>query len=229
LRNVIRALVFDFDGLILDSEGPVFEAWSEVYRRHGQELSQSFWVTIIGRSPGFFDPFADLEKLVGHSLDRDALQDERRLRERELVEAQPVLPGVREWHRDARRMGLKLGVASSSSASWVTGHLERLGLGGWDCIRCREHVRQAKPAPDLYQAAVACLGVTPGAALAIEDSEHGVAAAKAAGLMALAVPCPLTSSHDLSSADLVLGSLKERSLAQVMVDLRGASTLCRVR
>ncbi|MDQ6900286.1 MAG: haloacid dehalogenase, partial [Candidatus Dormibacteraeota bacterium] len=74
IERVIRALVFDFDGLILDSEGPVFQAWSEVYRRYGQELSESFWVTIIGRSPGFFDPFTELERLVGRSLDRDALQ-----------------------------------------------------------------------------------------------------------------------------------------------------------
>lgn len=226
---MIRALVFDFDGLIVDSEGPVFQAWSEVYRRHGQELSEAFWVTIIGRSPTFFDPFAALENLVGHSLAREALQDERRLREREMVEVQPVLPGVREWHSEARRMGLKLGVASSSSAGWVTGHLERLGLLGWDCIRCREHVREAKPAPDLYLAAIDCLGVESHEALAIEDSSHGVAAAKAAGLFALAVPCRLTKAHDFSQADQVLGSLGEQSVVQVIGQLpkSGAANVIR--
>ena len=96
------------------------------------------------------------------------------------------------------------------------GHLERLGLDDWDCIRCREDTARAKPDPDLYLAVLECLGVAPAEALAVEDSLNGLAAAKAAGLFCIAVPCSLTAHMDLSAADLRLGSLAERSLDEVL-------------
>ena len=213
---MIRAVVFDFDGLILDSEGPVYQAWAEVYERFGEELSLDFWRTIIGRGAGFFDPLADLEKRLGRPLEREAIRAEKRLRERELVEAQPVLPGVHEWREEAAGAGLKLGVASSSSRSWVLGHLDRLGLDGWDCVRCADDVARPKPDPDVYLAALDCLGTAASGALAVEDSTHGIAAAKAAGLFCVAVPGPLTMESDLSAADLRLASLDERRLAEVI-------------
>jgi HAD superfamily hydrolase (TIGR01509 family) len=141
----------------------------------------------------------------------------RRLaRERELAEALPVLPGIEEWRAEARRLGLKLGIASSSTRRWVEGHLERLELGGWDCIRCREDVARPKPDPDLYLAVLECLGIGPAEAIAVEDSFNGLTAAKAAGLFTVAVPCSLTAHMDLGAADLRLDSLAERSLAEVL-------------
>jgi len=207
--SVIRALVFDFDGLILDTEGPVFTAWSETYERHGQRLSAEFWTSIIGYGFDHFDPLADLERRVGRPIDRDAVQTTRRQRQMELTLALEVLPGVREWRQEAAERGVRLGVASSSGRSWVTGHLERLGLDGWDCVRCGDDVKRTKPAPDLYLAALECLGVAPAEPVAVEDSGVGVQAAKAAGLFCVAVPSSLTSSHDFRRADLVLGSLAE--------------------
>jgi HAD superfamily hydrolase (TIGR01509 family) len=127
-----------------------------------------------------------------------------------------VLPGIEEWLTEARRLGLKLGIASSSTRQWVMGHLDRLGLGGWDCIRCREDTVRAKPDPDLYLAVLDCLGIGPGQAIAVEDSLNGLAAAKAAGLFCVAVPCSMTAHMDLSAADLRLGSLAQRSLAEVL-------------
>ena len=108
----------------------------------------------------------------------------------------------------ARAAGLKVGVASSSSRDWVTGHLERLAiLHQFDCVRCRDDVPAVKPAPDLYLSVLACLVVPADQAIAIEDSSNGVSAAKAAGMRCVAVPNPITSGLDLSHADLVLPSL----------------------
>jgi beta-phosphoglucomutase-like phosphatase (HAD superfamily) len=97
----------------------------------------------------------------------------------------------------------------------VAGHLDRLGLDGWACVRCRDDVEQPKPAPDLYLAATRCLGVAPAEAIAIEDSQSGVEAARAAGLHCVAVPSALTAGHDLSAADLVLDSLADATFSDV--------------
>lgn len=216
----MRAVVFDFDGLIVDTETPVFAAWSAVFRDHGEELSQELWQSVIGHGPGYWDPVAELEARLGRPLDRDVVQAGRRRRELGIAFDQPALPGVRDWIRSAAGLGLGLGVASSSGREWVAGHLERLGLDEFACVRCREDVASTKPAPDLYLAAVECLGVAPAEAVAIEDSQPGTESARAAGLLCIAVPGPLTSAHhDFSAADVVLPSLAERSLVDVLADL----------
>jgi HAD superfamily hydrolase (TIGR01509 family) len=220
---VIRALVFDFDGLILDTEVPVYRAWAEIYQEFGQRLELQLWQGVIGRGPDYFDPLAALEGRLGCSLDREALQARRRRRELELIEHLTVQPGVREWRAEAVARGVQVAVASSSSRAWVTGHLRRLGLEGWDCIRCREDVARVKPAPDLYLSVLECLGSSPDQALAVEDSESGVVAAKAAGMYCVAVPSALTASHDLRRADLVLRSLAERSFVDVAAEIAGGS------
>jgi HAD superfamily hydrolase (TIGR01509 family) len=212
---VVRALVFDFDGLILDTEVPVFTAWAETYEQHGQRLSAEFWTSIIGYGMDHFDPLADLERRLGRPIDREAVQVARRQRQMELTLALEILPGVREWRQEAAERGVRLGVASSSNRTWVSGHLERLGLDGWDCVRCGDDVERTKPAPDLYLAALDCLGVAPDEAIAVEDSAVGVEAAKAAGLFCVAVPSSLTAGHDFSRADLVLRTLAEAPFSEV--------------
>jgi HAD superfamily hydrolase (TIGR01509 family) len=212
---VVRGLVFDFDGLIVDSEKPVYRAWGEIYGLYGEELSLDLWRTVIGHGPGFFDPVAELERRLGTALDGEALRARYRARQLELMEAELILPGVREWGEEARAMGVRLGVASNSRRAWVTGNLERLGLDGWQCIRCFDDVGRPKPAPDVYLAVIDCLGVAPREAMAVEDSPSGLRAAKAAGLFCVAVPGSLTPDADYSEADLVLGSLADRAFGEV--------------
>ncbi len=213
---MLEAIVFDFDGLIIETETPVYRAWAEVFERHGHELSLDFWKTIIGRGSNFFDPVADLEQRLGGPLDREEIQRLRRARERELVEAQPLQPGVEELRSAALEEGVKLAVASSSTRAWVVGHLARRGiLDGFQCIRCRDDVERAKPAPDLYLAVVDCLGVRAAGTVAIEDSPHGVQAAKAAGLPCVAVPGPLTEDLDFGAADLLVPSIAELTLERL--------------
>lgn len=203
----VRAFVFDFDGLILDTEEPVYRSWLEVYQAHGAELPYDRWIQIVGSSTATFDPRLYLEEKLGRALTQDVL-DRRIERRTQLVLAQPVMAGVARLVDDARAAGLLLGVASSSTHVWVEGHLRRLDLlDRFDCVRCREDVAAVKPAPDLYLAVAECLGVEPEQALALEDSPNGVTAAKAAGLWCVAVPNTITGGLDLSHADLKLPSL----------------------
>lgn len=216
---MLKAIVFDFDGLILDTEEPVYQSWLEVYRAHGVDLPFERWVEIVGSTTATFHPQHHLEERLGRPLPQEVL-DQRIGRRTELVLAKKVLPGVVEVIDAAKASGIKLGVASSSTAEWVMGHLARLGiLDRFDCVRCRDDVAHAKPAPDLYLAVLECLGVTPGEAFAIEDSPNGIAAAKSAGLRCVAIPNHITSGLDLSQADLVVDSLADLTLAGLLVGL----------
>jgi HAD superfamily hydrolase (TIGR01509 family) len=219
VQPALKAIVFDFDGLILDTELPIYRSWLEVYAAHGHELPFDRWMLTVGTSGAAFDPRANLEGLLGRPLTQEVL-DERARRRTELILANAVLPGVVELVAAARAAGLKTGVASSSTHSWVDAHLERLGiLHLIDCIRCRDDVPSAKPAPDLYLAVLECLDVRPEESVAIEDSPNGVLAARAAGMRSVAVPNTITSGQDLSLADLKVESLRDVSLPELAAKL----------
>lgn len=214
----LKALVLDFDGLILDTEGPVFHSWRETFEAHGATLTLEEWSDTIGRANAA-DPADLLAERTGTPLD-EARRAARKARRDELLAAEAVLPGVHEWLEDARRLGLPVGVASSSEVDWVAGHLDRLGLvDRFACLTCFDGRLRGKPAPDLYLAACDALGVEPADALAVEDSANGVTAARAAGLRCVAVPHDLTRDHDLSGADLVATSLAELALEEATARL----------
>ncbi len=214
---MIRGLIFDFDGLILDTEIPIFKSWQEIFEEHGCTLTISDWADYLGRSPDSFDPCDKLEACLGHSVDREALHARQRVRERELIEEGGVLPGVVDYINEAKNLGLKLAVASSSPRSWVHGHLARLGLKDeFHCIRCGDEVPEAKPAPDLFLAVLSCLSLKPDEAIVFEDAPHGVTAAKKAGIFCVAVPNELTRALSFDHADLELSSLSECTLAELL-------------
>jgi HAD superfamily hydrolase (TIGR01509 family) len=216
------ALVFDFDGLILDTETTDFQSWQEVYRAHGVELRLEDWADCVGRPAGHFDPFGHLERLSGIRVERAQIRVQRSARMRELNLHQSVLPGVRDYLREARELRLKVGLASSSDRAWVHGHLGRLGLLDYfDTIKCVEDTGAHKPDPAPYLAALDTLGVPPPRAVAFEDSPHGVAAAKAAGMLCVAVPNSVTRRLGLDRADLVLDSLASVPLPELLARFDG--------
>lgn len=211
----LRAVIFDFDGLILDTESPEFTSWRDIFAEHGAVLSLEQWAVCIGTAD-VFDPCAHLESQLGRAVDRDAVRAERRRRSDVLIAAQRPLPGVIERIEEARALGVKLAVASSSSRNWVEGHLERLGLAPhFECVRCSDHVQVVKPDPALYRAAVEALGVAPSETIAFEDSPNGILAAKRAGLFCVAVPNDATRDLDLDGADLCVSSLAAVTLADL--------------
>jgi HAD superfamily hydrolase (TIGR01509 family) len=220
---VIKALVFDFDGLIVDTEVPIFRVWQRIYRERGQELPLERWLTIVGTASGPFDPVIDLGQKTGQKLNEPEIKELERLYYQEATAIQQLLPGVLDYLVEARKLGLKTAVASSSTRKWVMDHLGRFGIvGQFDAIVCREDVKRTKPDPELYRTALQRVGVQPAEAIALEDSSNGVHAAKAAGLFCVAVPNPLTADLDFSEADLRLISLAAMPLRDLLKEAQRA-------
>jgi beta-phosphoglucomutase-like phosphatase (HAD superfamily) len=216
------AVVFDFDGLILDTESPALAAWRWVYAQHGQELTLDRWSAAIGTIGGF-DAVAHLEDLVG-APPGEAILSRRLEHELTLVEAQELRPGVADYLADAERLGLKRAIVSSGSRDWIDRHLRRLErVYGWDAIVTADRDEsRAKPRPTLYLEALGALDVEAGEAIAFEDSPNGVAAAKAAGIACVAVPNAVTAALGLDAADLVLGSMAELPLPRLIAHFERA-------
>ncbi len=220
---MIDTLVFDFDGVIIDTETPEFETLQAVFRSHGVELDRALWQRIIGGGPKRFDPFAHLEALTGKELDRESLRLAQRQRYVDLVAASPLMPGVADYISDARRLGLRLGLASSSSRDWVEGHLSKRGLlESFEAVVTRDDVTNVKPDPELYAVSMQRLGANPENSVAIEDSLNGVTAAKLAGMYCVAVPNPMTNDMPLDGADLRLDALSDAGLEDLLGALAGA-------
>jgi len=214
----IRGLLFDFDGLLVDTETPSRLVWEELYREHGHELPQDQWATLVGTIGAEFDPFGHLEELVGRRLDYEEFTKRRIAREDELSELEQLRPGVEDYFREAERRGLRTAVVSSSDDGWIKRHLGRLGrLEGLDAVvAANGNTERAKPRPDLYLEALDRLELTAAEAIAFEDSPNGVSAAKAAGLFCVAVPNPITAVLALDDADLVLESLADLPLPELL-------------
>jgi HAD superfamily hydrolase (TIGR01509 family) len=202
------ALLFDFDGTILETEGPSYRSWQELFDEHGLELTLDAWSVTVG-ALNLVDPVAMLEEALGRELDGDGLRRRRMRRKLELVAEEALRPGVEQLIADARRHGLRLGIVTSATGEWVRRHLSRLHLDeAWDLIVAADgDPERAKPAPVVYLEALEALDIEPHAAIAIEDSPNGVRAAKAAGIPCVAVPNPITRRLDLSHADVVLDTL----------------------
>ena len=201
---MIRALVFDFDGLILDTETSLIDACELIHRRAGKPFSRQLAHEAVGRAELHYDPWA----AFGPAANHPALEAELRRLNREILRDRPILPGVQDCLRQARELGLQLGVASNSGHAHVEGHLARLGLlDSFEYIRCIEDVPAGKPEPHLYRTVLEKFGLTGPEAVALEDSEHGVHAAKRAGLWCVAVPGPSSLNQDFAHADLILHSL----------------------
>jgi len=210
---MIKALIFDFDGLILDTETPEFHVWQNIYQEHGFELPPDEWGKIVG---GYglsnFDAAEHLSLLAQERLDSVSLRARHRLESHTMILAQPLLPGVLDYIHDAKRLGLKLAIASSSPHSWVDMHAKRLGIfDQFDVIICADDVGagRTKPNPDLFLLALNQLKVQKNEAVVFEDSPNGVKAAQSAGIFVVAIPNPVTSLLPFQGVDLMLTSLSD--------------------
>ena len=218
-----RGLLFDFDGLLVDTETPARLAYEELYREHGHELPLDRWATLVGTIGADFDPDAHLEELVGAPLDKVALTERRRAREFELCDLEDLRPGIADYLTEAERRGLKTAIVSSSTTEWIDRHLRRLDrLDHWDAIvAANGDAARAKPQPDLYREALDRLGLQPPDAIAFEDSVNGIRAAKAAGIFVVAVPNPITETFALDEADLLVRSLADVRLGELLERVDG--------
>ena len=218
----VRGLLFDFDGLLVETETAVLTAWQELFREHGHDLPLERWATIIGTTGAEWDPLEHLEELGGPFADRAAVLTRQTERELALCELEQLRPGVLGYLERARELGLGTAIVSSSSRTWVDRHLSRLERAAdFDAIVTADGDRQrAKPRPTLYLEALGQLRLGAAEAIAFEDSPNGVRAAKAAGLFCVGVPNGVTASLGLDEADVLLPSLEDVPLDDLLVRMQ---------
>jgi HAD superfamily hydrolase (TIGR01509 family) len=210
----IEAVVFDFDGLLMDTETTMVESWIAEWAHHGLELDleDDFWPGHGGDTSTV--RYARLAALIP-GFDRDA-SHARRTAHRDRMHAEmDFRPGIRDWLLEARELGLRVGIASSSPRKWVVGHLERVGaLELFDVVTTGDEVDGHKPDPAVYTLALSRLGLPGRAALAVEDTPHGIVAAAAAGMLTVGIPNPYVDPATMDG--LVLASAAEQSLSETL-------------
>lgn len=204
------ALVFDFDGTILDTETPVYESWADTYLMAGAEpVTLERWLQDIGKADGSgLDIRAELCDQLGVDALSAQVEERRKSLCDEMIHAQPLREGVLRWIDAATALDIPMAIASSSSTTWVSSHLERLGLTHhFAAVSCADPGIAGKPDPAVYLSACQALNVSQDAAVAIEDSTHGVSAAIAAGMRCIAAPGPLTKTMRFDHATIHVDSL----------------------
>ena len=211
----LEALIFDFDGTMLDTETPEFLSWQAIYRDHGATLSLDDWGRGIG-TWGAFDPWHDLENKIGHTLDKEPIAVAHHARVKAAIQAAELLPGVLDLLRGASDARVKLAIASSSNREWVEGWAAKLGvLHFFAATATQDDVLRVKPDPALYVLACEKLGVQPQHALALEDSANGAKSALSAGLRCAVIPNPVTRTLAFPSAAVRLETLADVTLEEL--------------
>ena len=208
------AVLFDFDGVLVDTEHAIYQAWARTFQAHGHDLPLEVYTRCIGSDFATWSPKTHLEDLTGMAFDWHDL-DGRRQEEilRDLTHEGPM-PGVIDLLEMLARRGIRRAVVSSSSHHWVDGWLEKLAFADcFETVVCRGDAPRIKPAPDLYLAATERLGLKPEDCLVIEDSLNGVKSAKAAGMEVWVVPNRVTEGLDFSAAGRIFPSLTELASA----------------
>ncbi len=214
MTDGLGAVVFDFDGLILDTEWVIYETAAAAFAQLGHRLDLEDWCAIVGLAEGDGGWYDQLCQRLGIELARAEYDAAYLAQDRSNRDHLEPLPGVVELLEEVVAAGVPAGIASSSDRSWIERHLGRLGLldrfaaiAGVDLVN-----GVGKPAPDVYLAACRQLDVEPARAVALEDSTHGIDAAKAAGLAVVAVPNRITRHAALDHADRVVDSLERVGL-----------------
>jgi HAD superfamily hydrolase (TIGR01509 family) len=222
---VITALLFDFDGVIVDTEVSTFQSWRDTYAEYGVDLALEDWLPAVGTgssTSGAFDAVAHLERLTGTTVDREAVVARRSRRKAELYSRAPLLPGVRERLAEARERGIRTAIVTRNRADRVKAHCGTVGLDHqWHALICANK-EPTRDKVELYRHALAVLEVHADQALAFEDSPSGVRAARRARVLCVAVPNEITRGAAFDEADVLLSSLAEQSLDEILRMAAGA-------
>jgi len=215
----IRAVIFDFDGLIVDTESTGYHTWREIFDQHGHDLPLERYAQAVGTDfiTGAYDPKRDLEQLTGRDFDWTAIEIARKTREGELRKHLHLLPGVADRLQEAASLGLRIAIASSSPRVWIDSWMDQLGLHDhFHHISTVDDTGKVKPDPSLFLHAAEKLGVSTDEAVIFEDSLNGLRAAMAAGIRCIVAPGPMTRHLDFTGAWKRVDSLAHVSLKELM-------------
>jgi len=214
----IRAVIFDFDGLIVDTESTGYHTWREIFDQHGHALPLERYAQAVGTDFNTsYDPRRDLEQLTGREFDWEAVEVERKTHENELRKYLHLLPGVANLLKEADALGMRIAIASSSPRTWINSWMDQLGLHDhFHHISTVDDTGKVKPDPSLFLHAAEKLGVSTDEAVIFEDSLNGLRAAMAAGIRCIVAPGPMTRHLDFTGAWKRVDSLAEVSLAALM-------------
>lgn len=206
----LKAVIFDFDGTILDTETPDYLAWKKIFERYNLELDLARWCSVVGTDfrPETFDPIHEIQTRSTPHVTRDKLKNQHRVLFHEMLENSLLIPGVLDTIEYCNNNNIRLALASSSKRTWIENHLERYNLkDSFEFVLTADDVEKIKPAPDLYLKALNCLKISACEAIAIEDSANGFMAANQAGLRTIVVPNSITKHLCFNGAYLCVESL----------------------
>jgi HAD superfamily hydrolase (TIGR01509 family) len=215
MESRFEAIVFDNDGLLLDTEHAWTRAETVLFERHGSTFTAEHKRELIGTS--VVESAAKVERMLGLPGRGAALMGElHELVMEELLAGVPPRPGALELLAAVRAAGIPVGLASNSSRAFVDRALSvaQLANGHFDVVLSAEDVDRPKPAPDLYLAACSALGAAPERSAALEDSPVGVASALAAGLYVVAVP--YFADTRIEGASLTVRTLADPEVAAAL-------------
>jgi len=214
---MIKSLIFDFDGLICDTETPELEAWKSIFDDLGYSFPIEEYLKSIGSIYNDLSPLRFLKEMSSKKIDMDAIAAVFKSRKIELINQEPLMPCVKQYLDDAKSSNINIGLASSSPFEWIDHHLRRLDIMDYfDCIITANDVQKTKPDPALFIKAAQSLKSNPEEVLALEDSTNGVTAALQAGIYVVVVPNPVTANFNFDNAHIVISSLCDLPLKSLL-------------
>lgn len=216
---MIKAVIFDFDGLILDTETAWYDAYKTVLKEQFQfDLPLEEFVKCVGSNDTVLSTY--LVQAIGNHIEIDDIKRQTgALHAQAMKEAEPC-EGVVTYLADAHAAGLKIALTTSSTLGWVTKHLTNLNLLSYfDHLITKEDVKHVKPAPDLYLKTIEVLDIEPSEAVIFEDSLNGLHAALEAKLATVIIPNPVTTSSPFENYHLKLTLMADMRLHDILESL----------
>ncbi|MFZ3071016.1 MAG: HAD-IA family hydrolase [Anaerolineaceae bacterium] len=222
-QSLPAAIIFDFDGLILDTETPELRVWQQFFEEAGGEFDLPGYLGIVGTYDyEGYQPGAELAKLTHYTVPEEELTLRVRKESSEIISREGAMQGVVTLIAAAKGRGIRIAIGSSSPSNWVCGHLARLGLlDKFDALVTFDDVSASKPSPEIFLKALTRLGVPADRAIVLEDSQNGVLAANRAGIRVVAVPNLVTQGQDFSGAVEVIPSLEVLDLDKYFPEFAG--------
>lgn len=214
--DLIKGLIFDFDGLILDTETAWYESYFDVLKsKYNYELDLKDFVKCVGANNEIL--FKILKEDLGNKLDEDQVFKEVQERHQNIVSEKPLREGVLDYLKEAKNLELKLAICTSSKEEWINKHLTNKGIIEYfDCFVTADDVERIKPHPDLFNQTIKSLNIDKEELLVFEDSLNGLLSSEKAGIKTVIFPNPVTEHLDFTGANKIYKNMSEIALKDLL-------------